>query len=78
MPYLALVGPILYDNVSPVLPVLNAILLFFTIFFLLMTGFTDPGIIPRREILEISNNGELPTQFSDPANLNEEENDHNI
>ncbi|CAE8634539.1 unnamed protein product [Polarella glacialis] len=40
----------LWENVSMWLPVLTGLLLLSTIFFLLLTSCTDPGILPRREL----------------------------
>ena len=34
-------------HVSPVFPVIGAILLFYSVSFLLRTGCIDPGIVPR-------------------------------
>ena len=53
IPYLVFVCPKLYLLYGPVLPVINALLFFVTILFLMLTGFTDPGIIPRKEVLEL-------------------------
>jgi hypothetical protein len=51
IPYLIFLGPILYEEVSPVVPILIAVIFFFTLFCFILTGFTDPGIIPKDYIL---------------------------
>jgi len=40
--------------VTPVIPIINGLLFFSTITSLFLTGFTDPGIIPRKNILELN------------------------
>ncbi|KAL4453047.1 hypothetical protein ABPG73_005953 [Tetrahymena malaccensis] len=66
IPYLVLVMPSIFNNFSPVLAIVNIILFLSTIIFLLLTGFTDPGIIPRRNVILLTmddNNREVYEQF---------------
>lgn len=47
-----IVAPIVYDKVTPVIPIINGLLFFGTLLNFILTSFTDPGIIPRKEILK--------------------------
>ena len=38
-------------NITPVLPIALYIMVFFLIMFLILTSFTDPGIIPKKPFL---------------------------
>ncbi|KAK6026323.1 hypothetical protein OSTOST_07734 [Ostertagia ostertagi] len=49
-----LTAPFLYNEISPVLPVLPAILSFLVMVSLLKTSFSDPGILPRAPNMEVS------------------------
>ncbi|KAK6052469.1 hypothetical protein COOONC_10026 [Cooperia oncophora] len=49
-----LTAPFLYNEVSPVLPVLPAILSFLVMVSLLKTSFSDPGILPRAPNMEVA------------------------
>lgn len=51
IPYLVFIMPFIFTEFSPVLAVVNLILFASAIIFLLLTGFTDPGIIPRRNLI---------------------------
>lgn len=51
IPYLIFIMPYLFSDFSPVLAVINVILFVATILFLILTGFTDPGIIPRKNMI---------------------------
>ena len=51
IPYLTIVAPVLFIK-NTILPIINGILFITTVSFLLLTSFTDPGIIPRKYILE--------------------------
>jgi len=53
--YLVFAGPVLWENLSPLLPICNGILLLSTMVFLVLTTITEPGIIPRKNILELIN-----------------------
>jgi len=61
IPYLIIIAPVVFTLNSPILPILNGFFLITTVFFLLLTSFTDPGIIPRKYILELD--GEIPTKL---------------
>jgi hypothetical protein len=50
MCYFVLVSRNLWSNVDPLLPLVTVMLLCSTVFFLLLTSCSDPGIIPRREM----------------------------
>lgn len=39
--------PFLAERINPVIPIVGAVLYFFTMSSLLRTTFTDPGVIPR-------------------------------
>ena len=52
IPYLIIVAPPVYHTISKAIPIINGISLLFTIVFFLFAGLTDPGIIPRKKILE--------------------------
>lgn len=54
IPYLIWMAPAVYKEVSPIVPILNGFLFIATLTSLLLTSFTDPGIIPRWYILELN------------------------
>ena len=54
--YLFGVAPYVIDHGNVYIPVINCLLFASSVGMLLLTGFTDPGIIPRKEILELSDN----------------------
>ena len=64
--YLVLIGPQLLNGNLQGLVVVNALLFVSSMLCLLLTGFTDPGIIPRREIWE-ADDGEVPAQLMPPT-----------
>ncbi|VDO72865.1 unnamed protein product [Haemonchus placei] len=47
-------APFLYNEISPVLPVLPAVLSFLVMVSLLKTSFSDPGILPRAPDMEVA------------------------
>lgn len=47
--FFAFVGPTIWDKVHPALIIASAYSIIFTLITLCLAGFTDPGIIPRRE-----------------------------
>jgi palmitoyltransferase ZDHHC9/14/18 len=51
VPYYIFVAPDVWNNVSPVLPIATTVSVLFTLLSILLTSFTDPGIIPRRAFL---------------------------
>lgn len=51
VPYYVFVAPDVWNNASPVLPIAATISVGFTLLSILLTSFTDPGIIPRRAFL---------------------------
>ena len=53
--------PYLWNSVTPIIPLLEVYLFISTVVFLLLTTFTDPGIIPRKAIFEI--NGGIPHPY---------------
>ena len=67
IPYLTIVAPVLFIK-NIILPIINGILFITTVSFLLLTSFTDPGIIPRKYILELD--GEIPLKLQVPTKLN--------
>lgn len=52
------IAPEVYNHVTPVIPIINGILVSSTVVFLFLTQTTDPGIIPRKEVFELY--GEIP------------------
>ena len=65
IPYLVEVAPYLFSDASAFIAVVNTLLFTLSVVMLLFTSFTDPGIIPRREILELY--GEIPKKFRPPS-----------
>jgi palmitoyltransferase ZDHHC9/14/18 len=63
--YLVILGPTIYFSSFSFVIFLNAILFFLSCLMLILTGFTDPGIIPRREIWE-ADGGEVPAALLPP------------
>ena len=51
-------------TLTPALPVFSGVMFALTVIFMLLTTGTDPGIIPRRNLLQITNNGQVPSQFT--------------
>ena len=60
--YAVLVIPRLVSGILVIIPLININFFMLTIFFLLLTSFTDPGIIPRKDIFELD--GPVPFPFS--------------
>ena len=58
------VVPYIWTNVTQSLPIISAFLYLSTLLFYFMTTFTEPGIIPRKKIMEIINS-------SSDLNINE-------
>lgn len=48
--YFVFLAPYLWLNVSPIVPGLSAYFSLCTLFFMVMTSITDPGIIPRKSV----------------------------
>lgn len=48
--YFTIIIPHLWENLSPLIPCCGIYLFISTIFFLIKTTLTDPGIIPRKKI----------------------------
>jgi hypothetical protein len=51
VPYYIFLAPDLWNKISPVLPLATTVSIGFTFLSIMMTSFTDPGIIPRRAFL---------------------------
>mmetsp|Transcript_32994 Transcript_32994/g.37453 ORF Transcript_32994/g.37453 Transcript_32994/m.37453 type:complete len:429 (+) Transcript_32994:63-1349(+) len=64
--YYVVATPFLWTRIHPILPILSSVLLSSTILFLIMTQFSDPGIIPRRKVFELEQ-GSTPSMFADKA-----------
>lgn len=60
--FILFICPYLWFKVTKIIPVLSLQLFFASIFFMIQTMSTDPGIIPRREIFETF--GNLPEIFA--------------
>ncbi|EDW72818.2 uncharacterized protein Dwil_GK16977, isoform C [Drosophila willistoni] len=62
--------PFLAERINPVIPIVGAILYFFTMSSLLRTTFTDPGVIPRAsndEAAYIEKQIEVPNSLNSPT-----------
>lgn len=59
--FCVLVIPYLWTDISPILPCFIIYLFLSTIIFLLLTTFTDPGIIPKRKVFDLY--GGIPSPF---------------
>ena len=64
--FYSLAVPFLWNHVHPFFPILSSYLLCMTVGFLLLTSFTDPGIIPRKSIL-LATRGEIPERYTEKA-----------
>ena len=51
IPYFAWIAPKIFVYYGPLLPILNGFFYLNIIIGIILTGFTDPGIIPRKQIL---------------------------
>lgn len=60
-----LVIPYLWTDISPILPCFIIYLFITTIVFLLLTTFTDPGIIPKKKVFDLF--GGVPSCFMENA-----------
>jgi hypothetical protein len=60
--FFVLVIPYLWNDVSPILPCFIIYLFVSTLTFLFLTTFTDPGIIPRKKVWELTM-GAVPENF---------------
>ena len=59
----------MFKKISPALPIITFILLLNSIVFLLITTFTEPGIIPRKCVLEL--NGNIPEEYLETIEIDE-------
>ncbi|KRF84264.1 palmitoyltransferase app isoform X2 [Drosophila virilis] len=62
--------PFLAERINPVIPIVGAVLYFFTMSSLLRTTFTDPGVIPRAsndEAAYIEKQIEVPNSLNSPT-----------
>ncbi|XP_052845267.1 palmitoyltransferase app isoform X1 [Drosophila gunungcola] len=62
--------PFLADSINPAIPIVGAVLYFFTMSSLLRTTFTDPGVIPRAsndEAAYIEKQIEVPNSLNSPT-----------
>ncbi len=50
-----IIGAFLWECIHPILPILSLIIFILTIFLIFLCTFTDPGIIPRKNVFEIAN-----------------------
>ena len=67
---MVLVGPVLWNDLSPIISFPTYFLFVSTVFFLLMTQCSDPGIIPRKDIIKIINDTTLEKYVQrDDANV---------
>jgi hypothetical protein len=67
LPYIIIITPRVFIYSSPILPILNGLFFVATVSFLLLTSFTDPGIIPRKGILELEDS--IPEHLKLPPHL---------
>lgn len=56
------ISPYLWLEVTPALPIISGHLFLFSIMFMFLTSLTDPGIIPRKQIFQLT--GSFPEVFS--------------
>ena len=59
--FCVIVIPYLWTDISPILPCFIIYLFISTIIFLLLTTFTDPGIIPKKKVFDLF--GGVPSPF---------------
>ncbi|CAD8118122.1 unnamed protein product [Paramecium sonneborni] len=52
VPFIFYISPQIWIVLHPSLPIISYVMYFSCILFLIMTQFTDPGIIPRKQIIE--------------------------
>lgn len=70
--YFATAFPFLFQNVDKILPSITLYLFISTVTFMILTTFTNPGIIPRKAVFEV--NGEVPAPYNGKvANLENHE-----
>jgi len=70
--YYGLVFKYILKDVTLIMPFLSTYLFLCTVIFLILTSFTEPGIIPRKSIWEI--NGEIPFPYNGNQALFESKN----
>jgi len=56
--YFVLVAPEMWEHLNPALPIATSLIFLITILMLLCTCLTDPGILPRRDVVLASGNRE--------------------
>ncbi|KRX04577.1 hypothetical protein PPERSA_04392 [Pseudocohnilembus persalinus] len=61
IPYMLVIGNGIWERYGPLVPIVNILSFTLSLIFLLLTQFTDPGIIPRKQVFELD--GELPEQL---------------
>ena len=71
--YAILVVPRLVHGVLIVIPIININMFMLTLFFLFLTSFTDPGIIPRKDIFEIDGSVPYPYSYAPQGQISDEE-----
>lgn len=64
--FYSVAAPFLWNYVNPFFPILSSYLFCMTVGFLLVTSYSDPGIIPRRSIL-LAARGKVPDRYSEKA-----------
>ena len=68
--FCVLVIPYLWTDISPILPCFIIYLFISTIIFLLLTTFTDPGIIPKKKVFDLF--GGVPSPFTENLDNSDE------
>lgn len=63
---IGVLGAKAWSEVSPAIPAIIIALLAMTVFFLLMTSCSDPGIIPRKSLF-LATKGKIPPRYSQGA-----------
>ena len=61
--YCVLAVPVFLSGINCLLPIFSGVLLIISIIFYFMTAYSDPGIIPRKEIFELF--GPVPEQYTE-------------
>lgn len=67
--YIIIVVPYVSKKISPALPIITFILLINSIVFLLITTFTEPGIIPRKCVFELY--GNIPEEYTETIEIDD-------
>mmetsp|Transcript_17071 Transcript_17071/g.19168 ORF Transcript_17071/g.19168 Transcript_17071/m.19168 type:complete len:365 (+) Transcript_17071:359-1453(+) len=60
--FIAFAAPFLWNSDGQAIPIVSSALFLSTVVFMLLTQFSDPGIIPRRKVFAL--NGSVPEKFS--------------